>query len=527
MGRGVGARPRALLIVLAAVAMLAVACGGGGGDGGSASGEEGEPTQGGTLRMNIVFDGRSLDPTGFNSLGTSSNDGYRAFALYDSLLQEDSETGEVKPRLFETFESDDSLVWTFTIKEGVQFSDGTPFDAEAVRFNWERQADPEIGGTGLAAMSQVDSMEVVDPLTLRVTLTRPNGQFPRAVAQRLSPVGSPTAIQADPEGFGEHPVGAGPFVLDEWVRDSVIRFSRNDNYWDAPRPYVDALELRVNPDQNQRYQSFAAGEAEMVYVSNLDQVETAEQAGYEGAQFTPSGGRYVIFNTTVPPFDDERARRALTLAWDRDTYAEVVDHGQGVAFETLFAEDSPFYSDADDVRFPDHDADEAQALFDELAEDTGGPLRFELLVSEATRQQGEFLQSSLAGFDNVEVQLAEEPGASFAPRVYDHDYDAAVYATQLIDPEPELYELFRSDSPRNLTGYTDAEFDEALEVGHESQDEAARADAYETVQRTIVDTSIAYWYARWQQWTFYDDQRIGGFETFFDGVPYFERIWLQ
>jgi peptide/nickel transport system substrate-binding protein len=525
----VGARSKARLILLTVVALLAVACGGGGGGdagSGSASGDDGEPARGGTLRMNIVFDGRSLDPTGFNSLGASSQDGYRAFALYDSLLQEDPETGEVIPRLFETFESDDGVVWTFTIKEGVEFSDGTPFDAEAVRFNWERQADPELGGTGLAAASQVASMDVVDPLTLRVTLNEPNGQFPHAVAQHLAPIGSPTAIREDPTGFAENPVGAGPFVLEEWVRDSVIRFSRNDNYWDAPRPYVDALELRVNPDQTQRYQSFAAGEAEMVYLSSLESVDTAEQAGYEGALFAPSGGRYVIFNTTAAPFDDVRARRALSLAWDREAYAQVVDAGRGIVPETLFVEDSAFYSDAEEVRFPGHDADEAQALFDELAEETGGPLRFELLVSEATRQQGEFLQTSLAEFDNVEMELAEEPGSTFAPRVYDHDYDAAIFATQLIDPEPELYELFRSDSPRNLTGYTDPAFDEALRVGHESQDTEERAEAYETVQLTMTDEAITYWYARWQQWTFYDDQRIGGFETFFDGVPYFERLWL-
>ena len=179
------------------------------------------------------------------------------------------------------------------------------------------------------------------------------------------------------------------------------------------------------------------------------------------------------------------------------------------------------------MTFPPRDPEEAQALFDELAADTGGPLQFELLVSTATHQQGEFLQSNLAEFENVEMTLTEEAGATFAPRVFRKDYQAAIYATQLVDPEPELYDLFRSDSPRNLTGYDDPTFDQALQVGHESLDEAERAEAYETVQRTIIDESIAYWFARWQQWTFYDDQRIGGFATFFDGVPYFEQIWLR
>ena len=187
MGGAVKARPRWWLAVVAVLVLVAGACGGDDGDtgggaaGGDTSTDEGEPTSGGTLRMNIVFDGRSLDPIGFNSLGTSSNDGYRAYALDDSLLQEDPATGEVKPRLFETFETDDSTVWTFTIKEGVEFSDGTPFDAEAGEVQLGASRRPRVAGTGLAAMNQVASMEVVDPLTLQVTLKRPNGQFPRAV----------------------------------------------------------------------------------------------------------------------------------------------------------------------------------------------------------------------------------------------------------------------------------------------------------------------------------------------------------
>ena len=155
----------------------------------------------------------------------------------------------------------DGKVWTLKLRAGVKFSDGTSYDAAAVKFNWERHADPA-NASMYASTAQALTSEVVDPLTLKVTLSAVNGQFPRILSIQLNYIGSPTAIRAagSQAAYNTKPVGAGPFMLKEWVRDSQMTFVRNPSYWNAPRPYVDTLVLKSVIPEDQRLNSFKAGE---------------------------------------------------------------------------------------------------------------------------------------------------------------------------------------------------------------------------------------------------------------------------
>src|SRR5262249_27849209 len=152
-----------------------------------------------------------LDPVQFTPLSYSAQEELRGFALYDYLVGVNSKTFEVEPRIAQSITgSSDSKTWTIKIRPDVKFSDGTAYDAEAVKFNWERMGDPANKSPMASAAQTIASMEVTDPLTLVVTLKAVNAQFPRLVATRLGLIGSPTAIKADPTGFGTKPVGAGP-----------------------------------------------------------------------------------------------------------------------------------------------------------------------------------------------------------------------------------------------------------------------------------------------------------------------------
>src|SRR5918996_81416 len=218
---------RCLALALAGMMFLA-ACGGddssessapgteseGGSEGG---GEERAPGSAGELVI-ATSETATMDPAKLQT--ESSGEWDRAAAIYDTLLRWTADGG-VAPQLAESMESPDGQVWTITLRPDVTFTDGTPLDAEAVIFNIERQRDPTNACGCAGNLAEVESMRAVDPLTVEITLARPNGSFDQGFTGINGMIASPTAIQADPEGFGSNPVGAGPYVLEEWVRDGL------------------------------------------------------------------------------------------------------------------------------------------------------------------------------------------------------------------------------------------------------------------------------------------------------------------
>jgi peptide/nickel transport system substrate-binding protein len=518
-------RARASTALAIVIGMLLAACGGGGGDagsGGSANGS-GEPQSGGSLVYLHTLEPRSLDPIALTGATSASGDGQHALAIYDTLMYEDAETNEVTMQIAESFTSDDATVWTLELKPDVSFSDGTPYDAEAVQFNWERQMSDE--SVNLSAASAIESMDVVDPQTLRVTLREPNGQFPRLVAKQLGFIGSPTAIEAEGDQFGNEPVGAGPYLVESWTRGGDLTMTRNPDYWNAPLPYLDELVIRAAQEGDQRYNAFAAGEADIATLhAAYNVLPRAEQEGHHVERLETGGGTQWVFNMTEPPFDDVRVRRAFSLGVDRADYNEVVNQGAGDVPETLFPEGSPFHYP--DVTYPEPDPDEAQSLFDEVADETGEPVTFTLLASLNTSQTAEYWQQQLSQFDNVEVEVEVIDPREVFTQISGGDFQVATFGTALVDPEPDLFNAYHTDEQRNFGGYSDPEMDEALATGRASLDPDERRRAYETVAELEVrDVPVVYI----QRMTTNLLVAEGVHDLAFAGagIPLWDRIWVS
>lgn len=219
----------------------------------------------------------------------------------------------------------------------------------------------------------VAATEVVDPLTLDVTMVSPVPHFAQSlVTSGLNWIASPTALQKGPESFNEQPVGAGPFTLSSWRRQSTIELQKNPDYWDAPRPYLDSITIRAVLDTNQRVNAMTTGGADIATEASWASIAKIEAAGLQAETLDTGGGQFVGMNVRRAPFDDPRARQALALAVDRPAIDAAVYNGAGQVPTTLFQKDSPFYSD---IELPTSNAEQAQELFDELAAD-GTPLSF-------------------------------------------------------------------------------------------------------------------------------------------------------
>ncbi len=453
------------------------------------------PKKGGSLTLIHQFETRGFDPILASGAVGTGGDSLQFAAVFDALVYEDQYTGKVVPRIAESFQSSDAVTWTLKLRPNVKFSDATPYDAAAVKFNWERIADPANKSTSSVAVAGITSMVVVDPLTLTITLKSANGQFDRVVARRVATLGSPTAIKALGAKFATAPVGAGPFLLDSWVRDSEARFKRNPTYWDTPRPYLDAMVIRQVPDPQQRYNTVKSGEGQIAFMSiSSDLAAKAKADGLALFQTVPSGGLNVLLNQKKAPFSDPIARQALAHALNYPKLNDVVYQGANVVPTYLFSDKSPFYDPS--LKLPSYDKTKAQQLLDQLATARGKPLEFLFQHSATQKTTAEFFQAQLGDFKNIKMNIVQIQNTDILPKASAGDFEVMSFQNAPIDPEPDFYDALHTSAPRNFGGYSSSEMDAALDKGRASLDTKVRADAYKTMQKLLTNDVPTIFYVK-------------------------------
>lgn len=204
-----------------------------------------------------------------------------------------------------------------------------------------------------------------------------------------------------------------------------MKLERNPDYWDAPRPYLDSLELRAVSDANQRVNMMVSGGADLASESSWAALAKADQAGLVTDAVPVGGGQYLVMNTRRAPFDDPRAREAVSAAVNLDDINTAVFEGHGEVPDTLFPESSPFHAD---IPLRQDDPERAQQLFDELAAE-GKPVEFTFTATSLVeiRSVAESLQAQLAAYDNVDVQVEVLDIAGYMPRTAARDFDMIIW----------------------------------------------------------------------------------------------------
>jgi ABC-type transport system substrate-binding protein len=184
--------------------------------------------------------------------------------IYDSLLYQDPE-GKLHPRLAEKYDvSADGLTYTLKIRKGIKFSDGTPLDADAVKLTWDRILDPKMRVPLRFAVGMVEQVTKVDDQTVTIKLKYPFAPFAPSLSMSLCSPISPAAIEKHGEDVRQHPVGAGPYVLSEWVKGDRIVMVRNENYW-GEKPTVEKIVWKIVPDALNRENMLRAGQIQICY----------------------------------------------------------------------------------------------------------------------------------------------------------------------------------------------------------------------------------------------------------------------
>ncbi|MDI2129288.1 ABC transporter substrate-binding protein [Yinghuangia seranimata] len=523
---GIGAlagRRGAAVAGLLALGLAVTACGGGSKNDKKGGGAPTGPAKsGGTITMLAVQDSASLDP--FRTSYVAVADEPRMAALYDPMFYIDPKTHKVTPHLGESLTTaDNGTTWTLKLKQGVQFSDGTPFDAAAVKANYDAHLNPATKSVHLGTVATFKT-EVTDPLTLTLTPQgAPNPNLDRAIATELTYIEAPSALAKGPDEYGSHPVGAGPFMLKNWVRGNAQEFVKNPNYWqkDKGLPKLDGFTIKNVPDIKQQYNSVKSGTADLFVSSDQNLLNQAAKELHVN-EFKTDGGQMVQFNLAKPPFNDPRARRAIALALDPADIPKTLNNGY-IPAKGFFNQSGPFADPA--VTQPAQNKAEAQSLFDQLAAE-GKKVDFKYLVPQnpSSVAVAEWMQSQLKSFNNVSMSIdSVEIGQYIVKYAIQRDFQAMLFQQWVVDPEPVVFGALFSKSFLNFIGWNNPQADAALAAGRASTDPAVRKQAYSDLQKALVSDLPIWVYAESSNGPIYND-KVTGVEQYNAGVFFMDRI---
>ncbi|SHK56346.1 peptide/nickel transport system substrate-binding protein [Pseudonocardia thermophila] len=356
----------AAVAALTAVALAACGTSGAGSGGGSES-------TGGTLVIGMT----AAEIPGVDTVlaFTQGFEGERFvnFQLYDGLtrydLRQDEEMPGIVPGLATSWEtSPDGRTWTFHLREGVRFHDGTPFDADAVIFAFDRLMNqespfyyPKAAGAARLWKGAISSYAKVDDRTITITTAEPNGHLLTDLT--LLTIPSPTAVRAaGNEAFSEHPVGTGPFVFSSLEPGKQLVLTANKEYWGGA-PKIERLVLRPIPDASARIAALRSGEVNWIEYPNPDDIEGLRQAGYTVLQNDYDHLWYCTFNQASTGWSDVRVRQAANYAIDRRAIAEELLKGTAAPALQHAPKATAVYDPANDLY--GYDLDKARALMRE------------------------------------------------------------------------------------------------------------------------------------------------------------------
>ncbi|WP_181410621.1 ABC transporter substrate-binding protein [Nocardioides humi] len=427
----------------------------------------------------------TLDP----AKGSANAMALTGYAIYDTLMKVEEFGDEPTPNIAESMEAnEDFTTWTMKLPSGLKFSDDTPFDAAAVKFNIDRHIAPDAASTAAALLSSVESVEAPDATTVVFTMKQPDASLPYAFSYDGSGtagyIASPTALQEYGDDYTDHASGVGPYMLESWGPGKDTVLVRNPNYWGEEEPYLDRVQIRLIEDEQQRFQALQAGDID--YAPTINPTIMLQAQNDASLNFVQGVGKdqdAVAFNLTKPPFDDIRVRRAVSMALDRDEIVALTKEGLADPAVSLFPESYPFHNDHE---VPGYDLEQAKSLVAEYEADTGNKVSFTYMC-RPTVNTTDVIERQLAkaGMDvKVDVQETTTAVSNFIAG----KYDAACWAMAgFLAPDQLPYRFFHSSGDLNSMGFDNAEFDALVDEARGTDDQEKRKQLWSDADGILTE----------------------------------------
>lgn len=471
--------------------------------------------------------------------------------LFEGLVSV-SPTGEIEPRLAEKWENKDNTVWTFHLRPGVTWSDGTAITAQDIVWSWQRLVSPLtaspyasypgnmhiVNGAEIAQGKKAPEtlgVKALDDATLVVTLTQPNAAF-------LAMLAHPSLVPLDKvliSRYGdkwtkpEHMVTSGPYKLSQWVVNERIVAERNPRYWDNAHTVINKVTYLPISSETADVNRYKAGEIDIVYTVPINQFAQLKKTMGDQLDVSPQLATYYYeFNTTRPPFNDSRVRRALNMALDKDIIAEKV-LGQGQRPAWLISQPDIGGVELHNPEYANWPRDkriaEAKKLLSEAGYNESHPLVFNLLYNTSESHQRIAIAASSMWKKNlgVEAKLQNQEWKTMLDTMHTHNFDAVRYAWIAdYDDAATFLNNFRTGDSENTSQYSNPAYDEALRNAAKASDTMVRGKFYQQAEDLLgqdVPAIPVYHYVR----THLVKPWVGGFTPDKLGYYYSKDMYIK
>lgn len=442
-----------------------------------------------TVAVSISLD--SLDPYNTNStLAQAVGKSY-----YEGLFMFDKDL-KIQPLLATSYDvTPDGLAYTFHLRQGVKFTDGTDFNAEAVKANLDRVLNKANGLARYNQFNRIKSVEVVDPATVKITLNEPFSAFINSLAHPSAMMISPTALKKWGKDITFHPTGTGPFEFVEWDPATHLTVKKNPNYWQKGYPKIDKLTFRTVTDNNTRAAIVQTGEAQFAYPLPFEQAKLLEKNAKLEVTAAPSiVAVYTSMNVQHKPFNDVRVREAVNYAINKEALAKVVFAGYAFPSKGVIPQGVAY---AEEMKPWPYDPKKAKELLKEAGYPDGFSTELWSAYNDGTAAKAvQFLQQQLAQVGiKASVQLLESgqrvqrvqqaPDPKTAPvRMY-----YATWSASTGEADWALRPLFATGAfpPvfNNTAYYSNAKVDKDIQDALLTTDDAKKTQIYADAQNQI------------------------------------------
>ena len=479
--------------------------------------------RGGDMVVALQADVSTLDPLTSNS---NPNNGV-LLQIYGRLLQLD-EKANLVPSLAQSWEeAKDHLSWTLRLRPGVKFHDGTDLDAAAVKFNLDRFMDPKAASPRSGELAYLTGVTVVDPLTVKLQLSKPNASLMYSFMDHAGDVLSPAAVKQYGEDIARRPVGTGPFVFKEWVKNDRIVLVRNENYWNRGYPYLNSITYKPIADATARLNGIRTG------ALHFDR----RQAARDLTSLKNDPNFQVIirpsttilpwrFNLAVPPLDKKEIRQALCWAVDTAAIGSGIFFGAGTPATQLPAPSVLGY-DPDLTMYSKQGLAKAKTLLAAGGQPNG--FKMSMMVNANAVDDGKVAQAIKSDLEKigvtVELQLLEQ--TKLIQEMNANRFTSVIAGhSGKFDPFFSFSRFFQSQSTLNNYAYKSPEFDKLLEQSAATADAQERAKVYRQISRLLAEDAV-WCYIRHAESAHVLRKEVKGYVYNPDELEHLDNVWLE
>lgn len=497
-----------LWVLTLALVLLLAACSGN--EGAGDSGEGGETAEGDKAGGTLVY-GRGADSVSLDPINVTDGESIRVtHNIFETLLEYDHNL-ELQPKLATEYSSsEDGLTWTFQLREGVKFHDGTDFNADAVVFNFERWMDPEnpyhqgefpyypflYGGFKGDENHLIEHVKATGEHKLEIKLKRKTAPFLSYLAISMFGIASPAAIEEHGAALDEHPVGTGPFMFEEWTRNNTITLTKNPDYWMEGKPYLDQVIYQVIPENAARLNALQTGEIDVL--DGMNATDTTVVEGADGLELLkrPSFNiGYMALNTEKEPFNDPLVRKAINMAINKD---EIVDAFYNGLAETATSPLPPSLWGYDEsLEKYEYNVEEAKKLLKEAGFENGFKTTLHTMSNPRPYMPepmkiAEAIQADLAEV-GIEAEIVSMEWATYLEDTKAGKHDMAMYGWTgvMADPDnflyPNLSQTNATVPAQNIAFYKSEEFTNLITEARETIDQDQRIELYKQAQQLFQE----------------------------------------